>query len=94
MEEYDDLHRTRWNSDSTGDLPNIPDDDDDEENGGRGGGAGSEGEGFVAADLKSGGLVASGAEADADTEEEDEHSCDWGEWECRVCGKTPFVFRS
>ena len=25
---------------------------------------------------------------------EEEHSCDHTGWECRICGKTPFVWRS
>ena len=25
--------------------------------------------------------------------EDEQHSCDHTEWECRVCGKTPFVWR-
>lgn len=25
--------------------------------------------------------------------EEEEHVCDWSDWVCHVCGKTPFVWR-
>ena len=33
------------------------------------------------------------ARMEAGEEEEEEHVCDWLEWVCQVCGKTPFVWR-
>ena len=72
------------------------------EEAGAGGGEGGRGEGGRGGGGGGGGDCAqalSGQEWGTEDEwgreeEEDTHSCDEIEWQCRVCGKTPFVWRS
>jgi hypothetical protein len=64
------------------------------EEAGAGGGEGGDGGRGDCAKALSGQEWGTEDEWGREEEEEDTHSCDEIEWQCRVCGKTPFVWRS